>query len=271
MRKKFDGAKKYDEMLKRGGSEYIPLVDGENPRYRIVLSFSKVAWFTVSLPFFAFIFCVIWSIIYNFEHSTSTHCQVYNFLPSVSAAIGHYKPQKNVWKGAIALQAFVRALIFLMYYRFYKEKIHKWANGISNLALVTYALENISLVALSFWSSNENYAIHKLSFITFLIMSLFHMFLTYYIMTKCRNVSKDISDTTSIKWKYRSMIFNITSIFLACYFFYRHNTFCEPLVYSMFALAEYLVVITNMGYHLTAAWDFAGRHLLFSTTGFRII
>lgn len=78
MRKRADGAKGFDEMLKRGGSEYIPLVDGEVPRYRIVLPFSKVAWFTVSLPFFAFIFCVLWSIIYNFEHSTSTHCQVRN-------------------------------------------------------------------------------------------------------------------------------------------------------------------------------------------------
>lgn len=55
------------------------------------------------------------------------------------------------------------------------------------------------------------------------------MFLTYYIMTKCRNVTKDVSDVTSIKWKYRTMVFNVTSIFLACYFFYRHNTFCEPL------------------------------------------
>ena len=83
--------------------------------------------------------------------------QVYNFLPSISAAIGHYRPQKNVWKAAIATQAVIRALVFLMYYRYYNEKLYKWAHTLSNMVLVTYAMENLALISLSFWSSNENY------------------------------------------------------------------------------------------------------------------
>lgn len=39
----------------------------------------------------------------------------------------------------------------------------------------------------------------------------------------------------------------------------------------MFALCEYMVVISNMGFHVTAAWDFAGRSLMISTKGLRII
>ena len=64
------------KMSKRIGSDYLPLVNQEIPNYRIVISFSKIAWFTVSLPFFGFIFCIFWSVLYNFEHSTSTHCRV---------------------------------------------------------------------------------------------------------------------------------------------------------------------------------------------------
>lgn len=64
----------------RVGSEYIPLVEGDMLKARFVLDFAKLAWFTVSLPFFAFIFCIIWSIVYDFEHSTSTHCKVFIFL-----------------------------------------------------------------------------------------------------------------------------------------------------------------------------------------------
>jgi hypothetical protein len=30
------------------------------------------------LPFFAAIFCIVWSIIFDFESSTSTHCRVSN-------------------------------------------------------------------------------------------------------------------------------------------------------------------------------------------------
>ena len=82
---------------------------------------------------------------------------MYNFLPSVSAAIGHYRPQKDVWKTAIALQALLRTLVFTLYYRYYKEHVYKWAEHLSNIALIMYTIENTSLVTLSFWTSNENY------------------------------------------------------------------------------------------------------------------
>ncbi|XP_018359721.1 PREDICTED: post-GPI attachment to proteins factor 2-like isoform X2 [Trachymyrmex cornetzi] len=234
----------------RLGSEYIPLTEDDMSKARLVVPFSRVAWFTVFLPFLAFIFCVAWSVLYNFEHSTSTHCQVYNFLPSISAAIGHYRPQKDVWKTAVALQALLRTLVFTLYYRYYKEHVYKWAEFLSNIALVMYAIENTSLVTLSFWTSNENYA--------------------YYIMKNCLNIAKGSNDA-SLKWKRRSMMLNVICIVIACYFFYRHNKYCEPLVYSMFALSEYGVVLSNMGYHLTAALDFATTRLMISGNKLRII
>ncbi|XP_017798142.1 PREDICTED: post-GPI attachment to proteins factor 2-like [Habropoda laboriosa] len=255
----------------RMGSDYIPLVEDEMSKARFVLPFAKLAWFTVSLPFLAFIFCIVWSILYNFEHSTSTHCKVYNFLPSVSAAIGHYKPQRNVWKTAIAIQALIRILVLVMYRRYYKEHIFKSAESICNIATAIYAVENISLVTLTFWTSDENYAFHKLSFITFLITSFVHMLVVYYIVRNCHIVTREPSETTSLKWKRRSMMSNVFCIILACYFFYRHNKYCEPLVYSMFALSEYGVVLSNMGFHSTAAWDFANSRIMISGTGFRII
>lgn len=54
------------------------------------------------------------------------------------------------------------------------------------------------------------------------------MFLAYYIMKSCVNIAKDYHDT-SLKWKRRSMMLNVFSISIACYFFYRHNKYCEPL------------------------------------------
>lgn len=138
-------------------SKYIPLYDEEPIRIRLVLSFSKIAWFTVCIPLIGFFFCIVWSIVYDFERTTETHCNVYNFFPSVSAAIGHYRPQKDVWKTAITLQAAIRILVFYMYYKYYKETFYKWAQGIINFTLFSYILENIALIMLSFWSSNENY------------------------------------------------------------------------------------------------------------------
>lgn len=71
-------------------------------------------------------------------------------------------------------------------------------------------------------------ALHKISFIMFLLMSLMHMSLAYIIARNCRNVSKDIHDSISLKWKFNSMVLNVTAILLAVYFFYRHNKYCEP-------------------------------------------
>ncbi|XP_043269863.1 post-GPI attachment to proteins factor 2-like isoform X2 [Venturia canescens] len=255
----------------RTGSEYEPLINEDPSPSRIVISFSKIAWFTVSMPFFAFAFCILYSVLYNFESATSTHCKVYNILPSVSAAIGHYKPQRDVWRAAIATQAVIRAIILSMYYHYYTNVVYNWAQGIKNFALISYGIENTALVTLSFWSSNENYAFHKLSFITFLIMALVHMSLAWYISKHCRASAKDHSETTSQRWKTRSLILNVASIFAACYFFWRHNAYCEPFVYSMFAMCEYMVVLSNMGFHVTAAWDFAGRSLMLSMHGIRII
>ncbi|KAG8037777.1 hypothetical protein G9C98_005988 [Cotesia typhae] len=234
----------------RLNSDYIPLIDEEAPRYRIVIPFKKLAWFTVALPFFGFIFCAVWSVTYNFEAATSTHCNVYNVLPSISAAIGHYEPQRYVWKIAIAIQAVIRALIFVMYYYYYQQTTYRWAQGVVNIALFTF---------------------HKLSFITFLLMSFVHMMVATYICKNCRSTPRDPSESKSSVLKVRAMFLNVISILSACYFFWRHNRYCEPFVYSMFAFSEYMVVMTNMLFHLTAAWDFAERRLLISTRGLRVV
>lgn len=138
-------------------------------------------------------------------------------------------------------------------------------------------------------------AFHKMSFITFLMTSFIHMFLAYYIMKSCLNIAKGLNDA-SLKWKRRAMMLNVLSTVIACYFFYRHNKYCEPLgrilidlsyvavlvsviseihciisVYSMFALSEYGVVLSNMGYHLTSALDFATTRLMITGKRLRII
>ena len=61
------------------------------------------------------------------------------------------------------------------------------------------------------------------------------------------------------------LIINFTCILAAAYCYWRHNVHCEPGMYSVFSMLEYLVVLTNMAYHFTSYFDFYFVDILFRT------
>ncbi|XP_047119126.1 post-GPI attachment to proteins factor 2-like [Schistocerca piceifrons] len=249
------------------GQDYLPL-HHKKKGYTLSIPFGKVAWVTVSLPLTSFIFCVIWSILFNFERSTYTHCQVKNYLPSISAAIGVFTPQRYVWRTAIAVHALPRLLVAKMYHRYYQSVLYPGIHFLAAIACWLNVMENLALIGLTFISSAENYAIHEKCFITFMITSELYMLLTCYLLRKFRRFPPDNVESRSLKIKHQLLVINLTSFAMAGYFFKRHNWYCEPGVYSIFAFFEYIVVLTNMAFHMTAFWDFHDRSLEVGPLGF---
>lgn len=136
--------------------QYEPLNDtGKHSMFR--LSFGKFALGVVSLPFAAFIFCIAWSVLYDFTASTSTHCGVPNYLPSISAAIGNYQPQRIVWQSAILLQALPRLLIAHQYVRHYTQIIRGSYRKLAYVACALNTFENIALIGLTLRTSSADY------------------------------------------------------------------------------------------------------------------
>ncbi|CRL00411.1 CLUMA_CG013678, isoform A [Clunio marinus] len=228
------------------------------------ISFSRFSLITVSLPLFSFIFCVSYSLLFFFEQSTSTHCHVWNYLPSISAAIGSFQPQAFVWQISIIVHFIPRLIITWMYKSYYDRVIRRNRQNVAKFALLLNVVENFSLLGLSIYTSNDNYEIHKNCFCTFIVVSETYMMLSYYLNKNAKRDPKSShSENKSINLKRNLFIINITSIVLAAYFFVRHNDRCEGGIYTFFALFEYIVVLTNMGYHMTAAIDFHNQHLVF--------
>ena len=91
------------------------------------------------------------------------------------------------------------------------------------------------------------------------------MCLTYYLMvaicqTEGFNPNGNMLDSMilkSIDYKRRILKANWFAIPALIYFYWRHNTYCEPYVYSAFCLLEYTIVLMNVGYH------FSGYYLLY--------
>merc|ERR1712013_24182 len=48
------------------------------------MRFRHLALITVSLPCFAFVFCIVYSFFHHYDLVTRTHCNVWNVAPSIS-------------------------------------------------------------------------------------------------------------------------------------------------------------------------------------------
>ncbi|XP_056631096.1 post-GPI attachment to proteins factor 2-like isoform X2 [Diorhabda sublineata] len=187
------------------------------------IPFEKFSFIVVSFPLLALIFCIFYSVIFNFESATYTHCEVYNLLPSISAAIGSFSPQREIWQGAVTLQAIPRFFIAFQYLHLHFSVLHSQYFWIARIAFFLNIFENVALVVLSFFVSSQNYVVHKNAFIMFIIGSEVYMALTC-LLQSCFKKQYPLS----LKWKKRCLITNSICLIAAVYFFMRHNSFCEP-------------------------------------------
>ena len=189
-----------------------------------------------------------------------------NFAPSISAAIGSFLPQKYVWQTCICLHISPRFAFIYLYKQFYQTRLnassssHTWL--LVRCASIFNCIELFSLLGLTLVSSQEDFDIHKICFVVFGLSSLAYFVITWYIWTFCGLPLETNEEIQSLRTKTRAL-----KTFLFCglcmsYFYYRHNEYCEPYVYSLFCLCEYFIVVANMWFHFTAAFDFAHINII---------
>lgn len=119
--------------------------------------FATFSWATVCLPLLAFLFCVAYSVLFHFANATYTHCHVDNVLPSISAAIGNFSPQREVWQAAILLHAVPRFCIVAMYQQFHQKQLYPKDAYLGNFACILNIVENVALIILTLFTSSAHY------------------------------------------------------------------------------------------------------------------
>lgn len=241
-------------------------LDRDRDRPLVRLPFNSFIVGTVLLPLTGLIACLFISLMYHFEDATYTHCKVSNYLPSISSAISRM-PERYIWRGCIGLHSAARYLVTATYFSFYRRR---FANRLpelllSGLALLCSVAENTGLLLLTYVSSTETYNVHKYGFIVFIGSSLLHMLITCRLWQVIRRHYVNPEEMTSYRWKVRLFLFNISCCLAAAYFFTRHNKYCETGVYTLFAFFEYLVVFSNMAFHMTATFDFGSTEVIVGT------
>lgn len=245
------------------------MYSGKPSNYYLPISIKRLALYTVSLPLFAFIFCLVYTFIYNFEESTQTHCDVPNWAPSISAAIGSFIPQKFVWQACIAIHSVPRFIFAFLYLQYFLERIpHTDRNHtIIKSSFWLNVVENVALVGLSLITSKERFEAHKICFTLFAICSSLYMCLTFYLFARGGFVAETRTERQSLKYKKRILTVYLGCLPILIFFYGRHNEYCEPYVYSFFCFFEYILVIFNMCYHLTAYYDLGEVTLIIPRQG----
>ncbi|KAM7397446.1 hypothetical protein PAMA_005638 [Pampus argenteus] len=132
-------------------------LDRDRPLIR--LRFTSCAVGTLLLPLSGLVACLSLSLIYHFEESTYTHCQVSNYLPSISAAISRV-PERYIWRCCIGLHSAPRFLVSATYFSFYRSRFASKLPELllSALTLLCSLAENCGLLLLTYVSSTETYS-----------------------------------------------------------------------------------------------------------------
>ena len=217
-----------------------------------------LARWTVGLPLAALVICLMLSIGVDFEKATYTHCEVPQFAPSISAVIGGFSPQTYIWKIAIALSSAPGFLFARLYHRFYRERLTLGPNThkLISLNFLLNTLENLSLVGLSFVPSDDIFVVHEVFFITFLLTSMLSQLLTsFYFHSRCGFQPRSQAESLALHHKRLLAKITLGAAAMALYFYWRHNEYCEPYVYSFFGLCEYCIVVCNILYHGLISYD----------------
>ncbi|KAI1721493.1 frag1/DRAM/Sfk1 family domain-containing protein [Ditylenchus destructor] len=227
----------------------------------LTVPFKSFVYIVSGLPFSALVLCIALSITLHWDESTRTHCGVPNYLPSVSAAVASYSPERYIWRLLVSIHGGPRIVLAFAFKNFLISSplipfpSIGWFHWPCYVACFFHLAEIIFLLLLTI--------LHKTSFIGFIVCGLIHMFLSTWLFDHSGRRKTTSLGEKSFQYKVLCCTGSSISLFLALYFFYRHNRYCEPGVYTIFALCEYAVVIFNILFHSTLYYDFHSRSVSF--------
>jgi hypothetical protein len=126
--------------------------------------------------------CLALSIYLHYRSVTKNHCRVWEFWPSVSASIGDYSPEKNIWRAAIALGFGPRIISAVLNYNLFKEE-----DAESKKIEIGLFMDVLRVLAAAGWtyiSSSEYLFYHEICFVIYIVFSLFWCGFHTYLFKK---------------------------------------------------------------------------------------
>jgi hypothetical protein len=249
----------------------------------VSMSLPGLRFFGYAGPLLALAMCITMARVGPLWNKVvKTHCRNAQFWPSISALLGASRIFQMIWIIGIHLSSIQRFHDGILYNKFYRAWIDRPAFSMASrhhlhalrwLMVCCYYLEQIALFGISWISSRDYYRLHQHAFILFASSShlfMIAMVLLDYLLNRHRaallaSTPKELLAACRARWTHFDRFFRIKLLLLILSFsgyalagllYRRHRLFCEPYVYSYFALTEFIVVFINIAFHCVIAFEF---------------
>ena len=223
-------------------------------------------------PVAGLLLCLLLSVMRNYRSVTHTSCGAVNFMPSISATIGDFAPQRYVWRTAVAMYIWQRLLSGPVMHRLFDLAVvcpsGRGSGAVLNHArAAAHTAEQLFLVLLSYVSSSDDLVLHELGFTGFCAFGSLNMLLTCALCRRWVAAAaaeaaeaggrRAVGDTRlgpdvaelSVAWRTRATGINFMFLAGACSCFGVHQAYCPDFVYSLFGLFEWCYVLSNIAFH----------------------
>ncbi|SPC66018.1 related to CWH43 - putative sensor/transporter protein [Ustilago sp. UG-2017b] len=233
----------------------------KRPAPLVVLSGALVSHIHTVLGFLAFFGALVTALSLHYQKVVKNHVAQYpqEWWPSVSATIGDWYPERNIFQVGIALMAGPRfALVFLSALLVSLSTPSRSPKA--SILLFVGVLRTLACGGWVYVTSTDDHMFHDIAMFVYLALTPPWMFITSGSLAQPSISSRAAASDDALAAKARRTRRIAAFSFFGCtpfmgYFFYRHNALRIPGAYSYYAYFEWGLVIFDLLFDAASVYD----------------
>ncbi|EKM57828.1 uncharacterized protein PHACADRAFT_171045 [Phanerochaete carnosa HHB-10118-sp] len=221
----------------------------ETTRTAITIPASRLAVWHTYLSFAAFLSALFIGVALHYKKIVKNGVAGYpeEWFPSVSATIGDWYPERNIFQILIALNSGPRFTLLILQY--YLQRIH--SSTLPTVLFVVGVLRTLSCGGWVFITSTDDHDWHDILMVLYIVLNLPWMY---------GNISATKDARIRRKRRVLAILFFL-SIVPMVYFFMQHKVHRVPGAYTHYAFFEWSLIILDILYDAVARYDFEAANL----------
>ncbi|KIS68947.1 uncharacterized protein UMAG_10320 [Mycosarcoma maydis] len=227
----------------------------------VVLSGGLISHIHTVMGFLAFFGALITALSLHYPKVVKNHVAQYpdEWWPSVSATIGDWYPERNIFQVGIALMAGPRFALVLL-----SALLVSLSTPIpspkASILLCVGVLRTLACGGWVYVTSTDDHLVHDIAMFVYLALTPPWMFITSGSLAQPPSVKNAAKTDDQLASKARKMRRIACFSFFACtpfmgFFFYRHNALRIPGAYSYYAYFEWGLIIFDLLFDAASVYD----------------